>query len=219
VLANLDGPRFTAASLLRSVADGIPFAASIFFVLAMFRSLVRSPGLGIAAFVVFAYALVLFRAWAWEGHPDWIAVTVLAASVGVVTFVALRFGLLVVVVMQGAQRFLDHSILTIDISAWYGQSSLIAVLLVAAVTIWTFRVSLEGRSLLNPPRRAMTALQWIYANIPTPREIFVTGTSAGGYATPFYASVLARHYPRARVAALSDAAGALRGPGSQEVAG
>jgi hypothetical protein len=59
---------------------------------------------------------------------------------------------------------------------------------------------------------AMAALQWIYANFPAPRDIFVTGTSAGGYATPFYASVLARHYPAARVAGLSDAAGAQRLP-------
>lgn len=65
---------------------------------------------------------------------------------------------------------------------------------------------------------AMAALQWIYANFPAPVEVFVTGTSAGGYATPFYGSVLARHYPRARVAALGDAAGALRGPGSGELA-
>jgi Pectinacetylesterase len=62
---------------------------------------------------------------------------------------------------------------------------------------------------------AMTALRWIYANFPAPRSIFVTGTSAGGYATPFYASLLARHYPRARVAGLGDAAGALRIPGSE----
>jgi hypothetical protein len=63
---------------------------------------------------------------------------------------------------------------------------------------------------------AMSALQWIYANFPAPRHMFVTGTSAGGYATPFYASVLARHYPRSHVTALSDAAGALRGPGGAE---
>jgi hypothetical protein len=63
---------------------------------------------------------------------------------------------------------------------------------------------------------AMSALEWTYANFPAPSEIFVTGTSAGGYATPFYASVMARHYPRARVAGLGDAAGALRGPGSAQ---
>jgi serine/threonine-protein kinase len=64
VLANLEGSRFTAASLLHAIAAGIPFAASIFFVLAMFRSLVRSPWLGIGAFAVFAWAVTVFRAWA-----------------------------------------------------------------------------------------------------------------------------------------------------------
>src|SRR5215207_6424761 len=49
VLANLEGSRFTAASLLHSLASGIPFAASIFFVLAMFRSLLRKPWLGTGA--------------------------------------------------------------------------------------------------------------------------------------------------------------------------
>jgi hypothetical protein len=63
---------------------------------------------------------------------------------------------------------------------------------------------------------AMTALRWIYANVPSPRGIFVTGTSAGGYATPFYASLLARHYPKARVVGLGDAAGAVRVPVSAE---
>jgi hypothetical protein len=116
----------------------------------MFRSLLRKPWLGIGAFVVFAWAITLFRAWAWGGLPDWTTIAAAAAVVAVVTLVALRFGLLVVVVMQCAQRFLDHSILTTDIGAWYGQSSLIAVLLVSAVTIWAFRVSLGGRSLLNP---------------------------------------------------------------------
>ena len=58
---------------------------------------------------------------------------------------------------------------------------------------------------------AMTVLRWIYANFAAPREIFVTGSSAGGFATPFYASVLAQHYPKARVDALGDDAGMLHG--------
>jgi hypothetical protein len=150
VLANLGGSQFTAASLLNSVATGIPFAATIFFVLAMFRSLLRKPWLGTGAFVVFAWAVMLFRAWAWVSRPDWTIVAAAAVSVALVTFVALRFGLLVVVAMQCAHRFLDHSILTTDIGSWYGRSSLIAVLLVSALTIWAFRVSLGGRPLLNP---------------------------------------------------------------------
>jgi serine/threonine-protein kinase len=148
VLANLAGAEFTAASLLYSISRGIPFAASIFFVLAMFRSLLRKPWLGIAAFAVFA--------WAWTSlqnpgfRADWIIVTALAANIAVVIFVALRFGFLVVVVMVCAQQFVNHSLFTSDFGAWYGQSSLIAVLLVTALTIWAFRVSLGSRPLLSP---------------------------------------------------------------------
>ena len=57
----------------------------------------------------------------------------------------------------------------------------------------------------------MAVLRWIYANFTGPREIFVTGSSAGGVATPFYAGVLAQHYPNARVVALGDDAGMLHG--------
>lgn len=54
---------------------------------------------------------------------------------------------------------------------------------------------------------ATAVLQWIHRNFPAPREIFVSGTSAGSVATPFYASALARHYPQARVVGLGDAQG------------
>lgn len=150
VLASLEGSRFTAASLLHSIAAGIPFAASIFFVLAMFRFLVRSPWLGIGAFAVFAWAVTVFRAWAWGAFQDWTTLAVAAAIVAVVTVVALRFGLLVVIVMQCMAGFLNHAILTTNFAEWYGRSSLIAVLLVSALTIWAFRVSLGGRPLLSP---------------------------------------------------------------------
>jgi hypothetical protein len=56
---------------------------------------------------------------------------------------------------------------------------------------------------------AGSALDWIYRNITDPREIFVSGISAGGIAVPFYANRLARTYPYARVVGLGDAAGAF----------
>jgi serine/threonine-protein kinase len=154
VLANLEGSRFTAASLLHSVASGIPFTASIFFMLAMVRSLLRKPWLGTGAFVLVAGTMALFRAWAWGGRLDWTIVAATAAIVAVMTIVALRFGLLVVVVARCVHLFLEHAILTTDFAEWYGRSSLIAVLFVGALTIWAFRVSLGGRPLLNPRARA-----------------------------------------------------------------
>ena len=67
---------------------------------------------------------------------------------------------------------------------------------------------------------AMSVMRWIQANFAAPREIFVAGTSAGANPTPFYASVLARHYPQARVVGLGDAQGhrnaSLPNPGSSQ---
>lgn len=60
---------------------------------------------------------------------------------------------------------------------------------------------------------ANTVMAWIHANLPDPREIFVSGSSAGALAVPFYASRLARHYPGARVVGLADDAGSY-GSGS-----
>jgi Pectinacetylesterase len=54
---------------------------------------------------------------------------------------------------------------------------------------------------------AMAVLRWVHENFPSPRDIFVSGTSGGSYPTPFYASLLARHYPQARVVALADFGG------------
>ena len=150
LLAHLAGLKFTAASLLHSITRGIPFAATLFFMLAMFRSLLHRSSLGIGGFVLFAWAVVVFRVWAWDGRVDEITLTMAAVIVAVVTFVALRFGLLVVVVMQCLQRFVDHAMLTTDFSEWYGRSSLMVVLLVTAMTVWAFRVSLGGRPPWNP---------------------------------------------------------------------
>ena len=47
-------------------------------------------------------------------------------------------------------RIVAQSILTTEFGAWYGRSSLIAVLLVSALAIWAFRVSLGTRPLMIP---------------------------------------------------------------------
>ena len=53
-------------------------------------------------------------------------------------------------------------------------------------------------------------LEWVYTNIRSPRIVFVAGSSTGAVATPVIAAQVARHYPRARVVQLGDAAGAYR---------
>ncbi len=55
-----------------------------------------------------------------------------------------------------------------------------------------------------------SALKWAYDNVPNPKTVVVSGSSAGGLATPFYANIVANHYPKARVVGIGDAAGAYR---------
>lgn len=53
-------------------------------------------------------------------------------------------------------------------------------------------------------------LDWVYTNVRSPRIVFVAGSSTGAVVTPVIAAQIARHYPRARVVQLGDAAGAIR---------
>lgn len=62
----------------------------------------------------------------------------------------------------------------------------------------------------------MTAMDWIRSNFEAPREIFVAGSSAGAVSTSFYASLLAQHYPSARVVGLGDDSGSF---GSEAIPG
>lgn len=55
-----------------------------------------------------------------------------------------------------------------------------------------------------------SVLNWVYENVYDPKTIVVSGSSAGGLATPFYANIIANHYPEARVVGIGDAAGAFR---------
>ncbi|MEP6732495.1 MAG: pectin acetylesterase-family hydrolase [bacterium] len=55
-------------------------------------------------------------------------------------------------------------------------------------------------------------LDWVYANVKSPRVVFVTGVSAGAIPSPVVAEKVARHYPRARVMQLGDGAGGYHAP-------
>ncbi|MFN4184908.1 MAG: pectin acetylesterase-family hydrolase [Hyphomonas sp.] len=57
------------------------------------------------------------------------------------------------------------------------------------------------------------ALDWLYVNRPEAERIFVSGGSAGAIASPYYAGVVADHYPQADIAQLADGSGAYRAAG------
>ena len=53
-------------------------------------------------------------------------------------------------------------------------------------------------------------LQWTYEHVPSPQNIFVTGSSAGAIPSPLYTALIADHYVEARIAQLGDGAGGYR---------
>ncbi len=55
-----------------------------------------------------------------------------------------------------------------------------------------------------------SALDWVYANYPAPDRVFVGGGSAGAIASPYYAGVVADHYPQAEIVQYADGAGGYR---------
>lgn len=66
----------------------------------------------------------------------------------------------------------------------------------------------------NGYNNAMSVLNWVFENYESPDTIFVTGSSAGAIASPFYAGLVAENYPDARIVQLGDAAGGYRAPDS-----
>jgi hypothetical protein len=55
-----------------------------------------------------------------------------------------------------------------------------------------------------------SALDWVYANYPSPERVFVGGGSAGAIASPFYAGIVADHYPQADIVQFGGGAGGYR---------
>ncbi len=55
-----------------------------------------------------------------------------------------------------------------------------------------------------------SALDWVYANYPAPERVFVGGGSAGAIASPFYAGIVADHYPQAEIVQFGGGAGGYR---------
>jgi hypothetical protein len=80
---------------------------------------------------------------------DWIESIVMVLIVVLNVLMMVRFGLLALVVMGAVGVFIQRGLLTNNFGAWYGESSLVVVVVVSALALWAFRTSLGGRPLLS----------------------------------------------------------------------
>ena len=65
----------------------------------------------------------------------------------------------------------------------------------------------------NGYNNAMAVLNWVYDNVDAPEEVFVSGSSAGAIASPFYGGLIAEQYPDSRIVVLGDGAGGYHSEG------
>lgn len=75
-------------------------------------------------------------------------------------------------------------------------------------------LTIEHNGLVNGRR----AIEEMIARFPDATEVFVTGSSAGGVATPLYAGLIAEQYTDAHIVSLADASGAYANVASPDIA-
>jgi hypothetical protein len=146
---NLMGARAAAYSVANHLFGSLSGAVQIFLLFFLLRVLLRKQWLAALVFV----AIFTFNHAAQEQFNS------VPAAVAHVVFYTLTYGILVLVMlrlgffaMMTTLFVVDGTLsifLTSDFGAWYGQSSLIIVLVVSAFAFWGFRQSLGGRPVFS----------------------------------------------------------------------
>ena len=145
-LDQLMGTRFIGSAGFIALGIGLISALQTFFVMFLCRVCLRRPWLATLAFVGL-YAPLAAAASFSQG--DWIGAIVMVLIVALNVLTMVRFGLLALAVQGSVGVFIQYGLLTNDFGAWYGESSLVVVVVVSALAVWAFRTSLGGRPLLS----------------------------------------------------------------------
>jgi hypothetical protein len=137
-LETLMGSRAMTAELPFFGMVGFVSAVQFCFVLFLFRALLRKPWLA----VVVCFIVLLAGNAGNRSHPVFDAL-----SLSISLTVLVSHGLLATMVFMSVMVLTDAALLTLDLTAWYGQGSLVAVIVVSVLAVRAFRVSLGERPL------------------------------------------------------------------------
>jgi len=145
-LDQLMGTRFIGSAGSFALVIGSLSALEMFFLMFLCRVCLRKPWLATLVFVGLVAPLAAASSFS---QGDWIESIVMVLIVVFNVLIMVRFGLLANVVSGAVGLFIEHGLLTNDFGAWYGESSLVVVVVVSALAVWAFRTSLGGRPLLS----------------------------------------------------------------------
>jgi serine/threonine protein kinase len=139
-LSTLLGARFAASNALWELVFSVFWSLVFFFLLFLLRMVLRNEWLAAAAAA--AVFVVLFAA---QSETPLIDAGFLIVVFGSMVVVLTRFGLVALTIWFYAFAMLNDYALTRHLSSWYAPSGIFAIAVVAALAIYGFRTTLEGR--------------------------------------------------------------------------
>ena len=136
------GARQVLGACLVNLASSVQATLAFFFLMFVFRVVLRKPWLAALAFVAFWTFIKVYGT-----HHFWIEVPVQIAIYAIAAFVVLRFGFIALAAGIFTSDLLLNVPITTSVSAWYAGSSIFVVLLVTAMAVWGVYTALAGQKL------------------------------------------------------------------------
>lgn len=138
------GPRQIFGACLRQLASSVQATLGFFFLMFVFRVVLRKPWLAALAFIAFwSFAQI------YGSHHYFIVVPTVVVIYAIAAFVVLRFGFVALAVGIFTADLLGNIPVTTDFSNWYIGGSLFALALVTAIAVWGCYTALAGQKLLK----------------------------------------------------------------------
>jgi hypothetical protein len=132
--------------MLKAFANGLFLTLLLFFLLFVLRWVLRKQWIALLVFIaIFVMADI--------GTPSnlWLTAAFLVVFATIWAGVLLRFGLLATIAIDALRRVLQSLPHTLDTSAWYMGTVTLPLILILALAVYGFRVSLGGRKLIQVP--------------------------------------------------------------------
>ena len=144
-LGNLTSTRLMTADMILAFVRSLD-VLMFFVVLLIARAVLKKQWRATVVYLAF-WSLVLAAPHVVEG--DWVVVIYWIVELSLLLFLMLRFGLLATVAFGTMSILISRSVLTTNLGAWYGQSTLVAVVIVSGLALVVFRLALGGRPVWN----------------------------------------------------------------------
>jgi serine/threonine-protein kinase len=148
-VSGLIGPMGAVGVWAQGIAGGVVFALGLFFLFFLLRAVLRRTWLAVAAIMLLEILLITLTP---VPNPSirWITTAAFALLIGVTVVNLVRFGVLTVVVALAlSQGILTDTAFGSDLSAWYAPTMYLAIGIVAALALWSFRHALGGRRVMT----------------------------------------------------------------------